>query len=258
MKYDSYIRDGFLAWTLTSNGYKYLTWNFVLHWRRAVPGHPILVVCADKPSYQFLQREGVPCVLADQVVQDFGPQIVPFGSKQFATLNRLKLLLLTGFARDEAIKQCLYIDGDCIVYRNIVQDIRERLADTNTRDGIWMQCDEKDGETCSSSAEQGCPNYCSGIIAWNHGADGGIFPITDEQVWSVNPEDQLWVNHQIQTLGVNVCSFPRTLYPNGMRVRLTHSTAEQKAEAICLHYNYRVGKVKETDMKRYGDWLLPY
>lgn len=255
MKYDSYIRDGFLAWTLTSNGYKFMTWNFVLHWRRAVPGHPILVVCADKPSYQFLQREGVTCVLADQIVQDFGPQIVPFGSKQFATLNRMKLVLLAGFARDEAVKQCLYIDGDCIVYKNIVQDIRERLTDGAS---FWMQCDEQTPDACSSSTEEGCPNYCSGVIAWNHGADGGVFPITDEQVWSAKPEDQVWVNHQIRTLGVKVRSLPRTLYPNGARLRLTHLSAEYKGDAICLHYNYRVGKVKEADMKRYGDWLLPY
>ncbi len=258
MNYTSYIRDGFLAWTLTSNGYKYLTWNFILHWRRAVPGHPILVVCADKPSYQFLHREGIQCVLIESVLQDFGATIVPFGSKQFSILNRLKLQLLSRFAQDEAVRQCLYIDGDIIVYKDIVQEIRQRL----TEKAIWMQCDEQQPDACSGDGSSDiactCPNYCSGLIAWNHGADCGIFPITDETVWSAKPEDQVWVNYQIAQKGVIVGSLPRTLYPNGARVRLTHQSVETKAEAICLHYNYRVGKVKQVDMKRFGDWLLPY
>ena len=126
------------------------------------------------------------------------------------------------------------------------------------RKKLQEERDEQQPDACSSSAEEGCPNYCSGLIAWNHGADGGIFPITDEAVWSAKPEDQVWVNHQIQSLGIKVSSLPRTLYPNGARVRLTHQSVETKADAICLHYNYRVGKVKQADMKRFGDWLLPY
>jgi lipopolysaccharide biosynthesis glycosyltransferase len=251
MKYEKYIKDGFLAWTLTSNGYKYLTWNFVNKWRVAAPNHPICVVCADKPSYQFLQREGISCILYDNALSDFGPQIVPFGSKQFSTLNRLKLKLLDIFANDANITSCLYIDGDIIVYKDIVQDIKERLKEFP----FWAQCDEKEFD-CNSP--EGCLNLCSGLIAWSHGADKGVFKITDETIWSSKPEDQVWFNYALKKDAVKCLSLPRDLYPNGARVTKTHTNLDLKHQAICLHYNYRVGDSKKSDMKRFGDWTLPY
>jgi hypothetical protein len=253
MKIDPFLRDGFLAWTLTSNGYKYLTWNFALQWSKAVPGQPLCVVCADKPSYQFLRREGIQCVLWDNALADFGPQIVPFGSRQFSTLNRLKLVLLDGFAKNEAIKQCLYLDGDIALYKNIVMDMRQRLAEKP----IWMPCDERCTE-CTRSATNPCPNFCTGLIAWNHGADKDIFHLTDGTKWAEAPEDQLWVNRVVKEKGVQISILPRDLYPNGSRLTLTKITPELKDMAICLHYNYRVGDAKKADMKRFGDWLLPY
>ena len=253
MKYSQYIKDGLLAWTLTSNGYKYLTWNFVCHWRRSVPGWPILVVCADKPSYQFLQREGISCVMWDTALADFGPQVVPFGTRQFATLNRLKLRLLETFAADEEVRSCLYIDGDIIVYKNIVEDIQRRLVEAP----FLMQCDEHMPE-CTGTKETSCPVFCSGLIAFQHGSDQGAFKITDEAVWSQKPEDQVWVNYSIRQKQIPVVALPRIQYPNGARLTLTKTNTDLKDTTICLHYNYRVGDSKKADMKRFGDWLLPY
>jgi hypothetical protein len=193
MRYDQYIKDGLLAWTLTSNGYKYLTWNFVEHWRRSVKGQPICVLCADKPSYSFLTREGVPCVLVDDVVKDFGPEICPFGSRTFSVLNRLKLRLLNLFAREEAVQRCLYIDGDICVYKDICADIKVRLEETP----LLFQCDEK--EDCLGV---GCSNLCTGLVAWRHGADGGIFVVDDGYKWAEKPEDQVWVNWKLRKLSI--------------------------------------------------------
>lgn len=249
MRYEQYIKDGLLAWTLTSNGYKYLTWNFVEHWRRSVKGQPICVVCADKPSYLFLTREGVPCVLIDEAVKDFGPEICPFGSRTFSVLNRLKLRLLNHFARDEAVQMCLYIDGDICVYKDICADIKVRLEETP----LLFQCDEK--EDCLGD---GCSNLCTGLVAWRHGADGGIFVVDDEAKWAERPEDQVWVNWKLRKLGIPCAPLPREIYPNGARVTKTKTSPELAEKAICLHYNYRVGGSKKADMKRFGDWLLVY
>jgi hypothetical protein len=253
MKIEPFLRDGFLAWTLTSNGYKYYTWNLALQWTKAVPGQPLCVICADKPSYQFLQREGVRCVLCENALADFGPQIVPFGSRQFSTLNRLKLLLLDGFAKNSEIQECLYLDGDIAVYKDIVTDIRQRLAEAP----LWAPCDERYAE-CTGGAEGICPNFCTGLLAWKHGFDGEIFCLTDAAKWTEAPEDQLWVNRVAREKGVAVTILPRNLYPNGSRLTITKTTVELKESAICLHYNYRVGDAKKADMKRFGDWILPY
>lgn len=257
MKYERYVKDGCLAWTLTSNGYKYLTWNFALMWQRAKCSAPLMVVCADKPSYQFLSREGISCVLWDNFLSDFGPQVVPFGSRQFSTLNRVKLALLNTFAGDPAVQQCLYFDGDIAIYKDVVSDIRARLAESSK--DVLCQCDEKPKE-CSADSEQAipCPNFCTGVVAYKHGGDGGIFKITDEALWAAKPEDQVWVNDAAKRLGVSVAILPRELYPNGARCSLTHSTPELKMSAFLLHYNYRVGGTKVADMKRFGDWLLVY
>jgi Nucleotide-diphospho-sugar transferase len=252
--YESYIKDGFFAWTLTSNGYKYLTWNMVLFWKKAVKDIQICVICADRPSYIFLQREGIQCILLDQTIVDYGPQIVPFGSRNFSFLNRIKLRLLSLFANNPSVKQCLYLDGDIIVYKDIVSNIKERLSEAE----LVFQCDEKDRECLSHTLNIPCPNLCTGLIAWNHGADKGIFQITDEAVWDSKPEDQVWVNYSLQKNKIPATSLSRILYPNGMRVGLTKNTPELLEKAICLHYNYRVGNSKKIDMKRFGDWLLPY
>lgn len=260
MKYDRYVKNGCLAWTLTSNGYKYLTWNFALMWQKTKCSAPLMVVCADKPSYQFLTREGISCVLWDNFLSDFGPQVVPFGSRQFATLNRVKLALLNTFAGDPAIQQCLYFDGDIAIYKDVVGDLLARLS--ASPEGILCQCDEK-AKDCSVglaglAITNVCPNFCTGLVAFKHGGDGGIFKITDETLWSAKPEDQVWVNEAAGRLGVAVGILPRELYPNGARCSLTHSTPELKNEAYLLHYNYRVGGTKVADMKRFGDWHLIY
>ena len=253
MRIIPFVKDGTLCWTLTSNGYKYMTWNFALHWQKACPGTPLLVVCADKPSQQFLSREGVRCILWDNALADFGPQIVPFGSRQFSTLNRLKLTLLNTFSQDESIQNCIYLDGDIAVYKNVAEDLKARLD----LQPLWMQCDEQVQE-CTATEQQRCPNTCTGVIAFKHGADGGIFNITDQEVWSKKPEDQVWVNYAASTLGIPVAVLPRDLYPNGARLSLTKRDPSLIEKCFLLHYNYRVGDSKKADMKRFGDWLLPY
>ena len=126
MNYSSYIKDGLLCWTLTSNGYKFLTLNFYKHWQRSCHVS-LLIVCADKPSYMFFQGEGIVCRLVDQGVQDYGIQISPFGTRNFQKLNRMKLRVLNIIANDPMVKKSVYLDGDICVYKNFLEDIQQRL-----------------------------------------------------------------------------------------------------------------------------------
>lgn len=256
MKFHPYLKDGTLCWTLTSNGYKYLTWNFVLHWRKAMPGQPICVICADKPSYNFMRQNGIGCVLASRLVADYGTEIVPFGTQNFSNLNRLKLDLLTTFAADPIVQTNMYIDGDIIVYGDLVSDLRTRLRDLSGA-SLWMPCDEQSTE-CSGTTCTPCTFLCTGLVAFRHGLDPALFRIHDLYKWAAIREDQIWVNRRMQELGTPYATLPRELYPNGVRVQKTHSDPTLKAAALCLHYNWRVGPAKRIDMKRYGDWLLPY
>lgn len=255
MDLSKYLVNGRLCWTLTSNGYKFLTWNFALHWQEVMKV-PLLIICADRDAYTFFQREGVRSVLAEKVLEhysgtNYGPQIVPFGSRQFSQLNRLKLRLLAEFAQRPEIQECVYLDGDIIVYKNFLEDIQQYYGDTY----LLLQCDEQDKE-CSGPRE--CPNGCTGFVCFKHGIPPAVFKINDEAQWQRKPEDQVWVNYQLVSLGVQWVALPREKYPNGARVVLTHTNPDLKEKAFLLHYNYRVGNAKVYDIKRFRDWRLPY
>lgn len=251
MKYELFVKDGTLCWTLTSNGYKHMTWNFVLHWRKHMPGQPILVVCADKPSYMSLQRAGVNCRLADSLLPDFGTEIVPMGTTNFAKLNRLKLNLLEFFAKQEAIKTNIYIDGDIVVNGPLVATLQKHLDEHP----LCMPCDEK-GPDCSNPAA--CPNLCTGLVAFRHGVNPDLFRITDFERWKACPQDQVWVNAQLAALGVRAATLPRTVVQNGSYLQHTVTNPVTRAATLSWHYNYRVGDGKVWDMKRMKDWLLPF
>lgn len=200
-----------------------------------------------------MRQNGIGCVLASRVVADYGTEIVPFGTQHFSNLNRLKLDLLTTFASDPAVQMSLYIDGDIIVYGDIVADLRVRLQDPSGAP-LWMPCDEQ-AVDCTGNP---CTFLCTGLVAFRHGVDPALFRIDDLYKWAAIREDQIWVNRRVQELGIRYATLPRELYPNGVRVQKTHADLTLKAAALCLHYNWRVGPAKRIDMKRFGDWLLPY
>ncbi len=85
-----------------------------------------------------------------------------------------------------------------------------------------------------------------------------IFTIHNEQEWLQQPEDQVWVNKRLLELNIDWVVLSREGFPNGARLNLTKRDDNLRAMAYLLHYNYRVGDIKKADMKRYGDWLLPY
>ncbi len=241
--YERYIRDGRLCWTLTSNGYKYLTWNFYKTWARVHPGQPLLILCADAAAHMFFRREGVPAEMAKRRLPDYGPAIAQFGSTNFKSLNALKLQILAEFAEAVEIQSCIYFDGDIVVYRPCITDIFQRLEDHP----IWFQCDE---QTQACTDMSGCPHVCTGLIAFKHGIDARMFQLTDQLLWVKGSEqDQPYVNARIREFGIAVKTLPVADYPNGIRMT-------QRAGAALLHYNYLVGNQKIGMMKRNGDWFV--
>lgn len=235
-----------LIWCLTSHGYQTLTWNLVKNLQTLGIPWKLCVVCADHASYEFMRREGIPALKAPTLLPDFGHQMSPFGSGNFQRLNLMKLRLLDSFAKDERIKNCIYMDGDIAVYKDFLGDILQRLDTTP----LLFQCDEQKRDSpCESDA---CPNVCSGFIAWKHGYDGGLFQMNDKTLWLEQPEDQIWINKKLATHRVPFCTLPRELYPNGV----FGSLLGPLKTSFILHYNYRVGMSKVADMKRFGDWHL--
>lgn len=249
MNIDKFLTESkTLVWTLTSNGYKFMTHNLITNLRKLGVPWKLCVVCSDNPSYLYMKREGIPCIKSTVQLADFGSDIVRFESKNFQKLNILKLQLLEAFSKDERVDTCIYMDGDIAVYKDFLPDILKRLEETP----LLFQCDDhKRDVVCESST---CPIVCSGFIAWKKGIDSRIFKINDSEIWNQQPEDQAWVNYSLKKYSVVYKTLPRLLYPNGTFVNLVGP--QETKEAFILHYNYRFGQQKKSDMKRFGDWYL--
>ncbi len=248
--------EGTLIFTLTSNGYKLYTLNLVRHLQRIGVPWRLCIFCADAASHKFFSQEGIPCRRLPELLPEFGPQIVPFGTRQFQQLNRKKLDILKGLVERSDVKQGIYMDGDIVVYRDFLADVEGWLE---TGPGLLFQCDENEPRLdCSGST---CPTPCSGFLAWRHGAVGpDLFRIDDtsREAWRECPEDQVFIQKQLKRGGVPYGTLPRDLYPNGRFSSQFVKGAAQKGVACILHYNYLIGDAKRNRMRVNGDWLLPY
>jgi hypothetical protein len=251
--------EGTLVFTLTSNGYKFMTLNLIRHIQELRAPWRLAVFCADAASYTFFTREGIGAIRLADPVPDHGPNVVPMGTRQFQGLNRKKLDVLDTLCNSEAVKQAVYLDGDIAVYRDFVPDIEARLAG---HDGLLMQCDEQTRVDCSGTP---CPNLCTGVIAWRHGTiPSNFFSLADSEAlaaWRERSEDQVWVNRRIAELGVPASSLPRTLYPNGAFAGLygrDSGLKKGRLSSFLLHYNYLIGEAKKRRMTANGDWIIPY
>lgn len=249
--------EGTLVWTLTSNGYKFLTLNLVEHLRRAKVPWRLCVICADAASYSFFQREGIPCRKLLSLVPDTGvTQPSLFGSRTFQVFNRKKLEILADLTALERVRVGVYLDSDIVVYRDFLPDLLSRLAASPT--GLLFQCDEQTRVDCSRTS--GCG--CTGFLAWRHGAaPPELFQIRGEEaiaLWKRDMADQPFVNGMCALRGVALETLPRDLYPNGMFASQFRGATPAKEKAFLLHYNWIVGESKRLRMKNNEDWLLPY
>ena len=249
--------EGALVFTLTSNGYKFLTYNLVKHLQDIKAPWKLCVICADIGSFHFFRGFGIPCIRMKNTLQDFGTEVSPFGTKHFQTLNLKKLELLSHFSSDPAVRFGIYMDGDIVVYSNFLPDILDRLSHP-AAPKLYLQCDEQTRVDCVGNPS--CPNACSGFLAWSHGVDSRIFTVNDEtrDLWKSKPEDQVFINAMLQRLNIPAMTLPRNLYPNGSFVSLYNNGSLRKRDSFLLHYNYLVGAAKKTKIRNNGDWVIPY
>lgn len=249
MDIQKYLYQGSLIWTLTSNGYKYLTLNLVRSIEALKVPWRLLVVCADKESYTFFKRECVACMLYKKAESSPETRPAQWGSKLFQKSNFIKLDLLHDFSIHPAISNCIFLDGDIVVFKNFLPDILSRLDET----GLLFQCDSREIDPCSSP----CQNCCTGLIAFRKGSANELFAASaasNLDLWKEIHDDQVWVNKHLAKGSWQYETLPRHFYPNGVFV----GKKELISEAFLLHFNYRIGTQKIADMRALGYWKLPY
>lgn len=247
MDISRYLYEGTLLWTLTSNGYKYITLNLLTSISKLKVPWTLLTICSDKESMMFLRGQGFPCILYPGKKVVNGTQLAQWGSEHFKQYNFIKLDILGSFSKNPSIQTCIYLDGDIVVFRDFLPDLLMRLSTCP----LQFQCDSKDPGPC----EEPCTNCCTGLIAWRSSEDKGIFELQGTEkraLWAEKPDDQVWVNRELKTR--IYATLPRPLYPNGAYI----TKFKELAEPFLLHFNHRVGTAKIGEMKRAGLWLIPY
>jgi hypothetical protein len=249
MNPEPYLYNETLLWTMTTNGYKYLTLNLIRTIQQAKCPWRLLVVAADRESYTFFRNESLPVILFTNAPRTQEIGISRWGSPQFQRYNQIKLLIAHEFAQNPKIKRCVYMDGDITLFNDFLPEITMRL--TVAPEVILFQCDQRERGPCTST---GCTNVCTGFIAWAHGHDQGVFDTSNSQAWGEVRDDQVWVNKQLQAKKIPYVTLPRGLYPNGAYI----DTVQELPGALLLHYNHRVGNAKILEMKRLNKWIIPY
>jgi len=253
-----------VVFTVTTNGYKYLTWNLWLHFQRLGVPWKLMILCLDKESHIFFsQIANIPSmILPDIKLQILGDatKVAAHGSGDFNRITKLKLAAFTYLLRNPTTERLFYLDSDIVPFKDPVPFVETTL---NLEQPLWFQCDEHNVDFTCSRAKYGCGNCCTGVIGFYIGTPELrqqflSMVAYNEEIWKQCKEnnDQEYIQKKIAEMNFHYSTFPRELFPNGNFLRDDHW--KTLAEPYLLHFNFLVGSSKQRVIKSKGFWLVPY
>jgi hypothetical protein len=260
----SFLHEGTLTFTVTTNGYKFLTWNLWLHCRRLQVPWKLCILCLDKESYRFFQTIAmIPCIFYEGAglrVEGNTSKVSQHGTGDFNRITRLKLKVFSDVLTRTDIQKVLYLDGDIVLFRDPWPYLHTQVT---TEKPLWFQCDEHNTEYNCSGHESACHNCCTGVIALSleNSTDkqrlSALFHL-EESLWKECKQnnDQEYVQKQLAKLQIPFTTFSRNLFPNGQF--LHEDKWKSLQEPYLLHFNFLVGSAKERVIRAKGFWLVPY
>ena len=127
MNPEPYLYKDTLIWTMTTNGYKYMTLNLIKTIEAAKCPWKLLVVAGDYESHAFFRKEGISVILYTKAQKTQETTISRWGSPQFQRYNFIKLDIAHTFSQNPKIKRCVYMDGDITLFNDFLPDLTMRL-----------------------------------------------------------------------------------------------------------------------------------
>ena len=248
MNYESYIKDETLLWTMTSNGYKYLTYNLYLSLQKVNSNIKLMIVCVDKESQMFFRTMNISSIFYKST-KPVAPGIQPsqFGSDTFMNYNRMKLEIMEDLRLKTDVNYIIYLDGDIVVFKDFIPYIKEQFTLLNTT--FLFQCDDLYGSPNKTQC-------CTGFFAFKRtDLEKSPFVLYDKGLWLNIREDQPWVNKHIRMYNIPFEFLDRSLFPNGVYV---NEGRWKLGDPYILHFNHMVGNAKISMMKRLGLWNHMY
>lgn len=253
-----------VVFTVTTNGYKYLTWNLWLHFQRLQVPWKLLILCLDKESHRFFnQIANIPSQLLPGIqlqIQGDPTKVSSHGTGDFNRITKLKLSAFSYLLKNPEIERLFYIDSDIVPFRDPVPYLQEVLTSEHP---LWFQCDEHNTTYQCSGLGNGCSNCCTGVIGFWLGSQemrSQFLSIVsyDDVLWKTcsDNNDQEYLQKKMMAMGIHFQTFPRDLFPNGNFLRDDHWKTLK--EPYLLHFNFIVGGNKQRVIKSKGFWLVPY
>lgn len=264
MNVQSYVHEKAIVFTVTTNGYKFLTWNLWLHVMALCVPWKLCVVCLDKESHRFFQQiAGIPSVLLPGISlggQGSQVRISQHGSNDFNRITRHKLTAFSELIKNPAIERVVYLDSDIVVFKDPLSSIANYLQPEQP---LWFQCDEHNASFSCSGAEGSCRNCCTGVIGLDLSIPDTRSKLLDlftfeDSLWKEchDNNDQEYIQKRIVLRGLSFCTLPREEFPNGLFLR--DDSWKRLTSAVLLHFNFLVGDAKVRVIKSKGFWLVPY
>ena len=256
LKLDSFIKDKNLVFTVTSDGYKYYTWNLYKMLQQLKVPWKLCILCLDKESQDFLNRIAqIPSRLfllsGDRIVHK---EPVRFGTPAFKRMNRMKLKALQELSQRPEVDHLLFIDSDIAVFRDFVPHLKEVLSQTP----LVFQCDENIPNSFECSDVNNCANPCTGVIgmALNEQTRPLLKELykVESEPWKVAMTDQDYIANRLKTLGQSYLTLPRGDFPNGIFLA---NNRYKETNPYLVHFNYIIGKTKQRFMIEKECWTLP-
>jgi hypothetical protein len=254
LKIDPFVYEKTLVFTVTSDGYKYYTWNLYKMLQELKVPWKLCILCLDKESNDFFKRIAqIPSRLylmpGDRV---FHKEPVHFGSTPFKRMNRMKLKALQELSQRADLERLVFIDSDIAVFKDFVPTLVEKLK----TDPLLFQCDE--GEVKDCSHPERCPNPCTGVIAMALNTTTRpllhhLYKI-EQGHWEVALTDQDYIANRMNYFEIPHKTLSRTEFPNGIFLA---KDKYKEGNPYLVHFNYIVGKTKQRFMIEKECWLLP-
>lgn len=247
-----FVQNGSLLFTVTSDGYKFLTWNMYLFLQKVNPSLRLLILCLDKESNEFFNRIAM---IPSRLYSMDGPSVqhkspTVFGSPPFKRMNRMKLKALQELSQRPEVKTLVYLDSDIAVFQDPLAALQPFLEESP----FWFQCDESPSFVCSN--HESCSNACSGVIAMQLTEETRplfqkVYQVEDG--WKEAVGDQDYINERMKRFQIPYKTLPRDAFPNG--IFLSENRFRQN-NPVLLHFNYVIGNDKKRMMKNKDCWLL--
>ena len=256
LKIDPFLYEKTLVFTVTSDGYKYYTWNlYKMLQERKVPWK-LCILCLDKESNDFFNRIAqIPSRLylmpGDKVLHK---EPVRFGTTPFKRMNRMKIKALQELSQRSELDRLIFIDSDIAVFKDFVPYFVEHLA----ANPLLFQCDENMSGSFDCSNRDACTNPCTGVIgmALNETTRAHFKELykIDSESWGKAMTDQDYIANRLLALQIPYKTLARGDFPNGIFLA---KDRYKETNPYLVHFNYIVGKAKQRFMIEKECWVLP-